>query len=516
MEKDISVSRSAINLHEIIESIRNQLLQKGISQISNAKSINPFNEIKPLLINDFQQELSKYNVSLDNSYIESVISQINAQFFIRLLNKTQENILQNLIISSNDLIKPLTHTDLIQNYGIDLDDKDINILLTNVNRYIEMENKARKKDIKYKRLTECFIELAETDVQKDAIKQIMETGEYNGLKLNSMLSNKKDDEKVERRKRIDCAEMILHDENLFFYLVNNGINVFHGTKIGALQTILNKGLMSSTQLNENGIQLNSGEENMKKNIFGLQDEKRTFVSLTDDLSVANHYSNMGGNPNQISNQNIPIIICFNGNEIKQKYFNSSVYVSSDFAEIPITSSINPSDIKCVITSYDKIEYVKSMVSQYGVDVLGYDSKNNFKKQFIGDTKEGKFYNVINNTVEVDEQEFERTKERLKAKKISAEHLSADQSMMIASDVKMDIVFNLTEQYNSGIPFKPLTADDLITKYNMDENVAQQLALEVNTMLENYIREKEYQTKNYTPFVLDGFEEETNSMGGKSR
>ncbi len=518
MEKDISVSRSTINLHEIIESIRNQLLQKSISQISNAKSINPFNEIKPLSINDFQQELSKYNVSLDSSYIGGVISQINAQLFIRLLNKTQENILQNLITSSNDLIKPLTHNDLIQNYKLDLDDKDINVLLTNVNREIEMENKARTKNKKYKRLTECFIELAETDVQKDAIKQIMETGEYNGLKLNSMLSTKKDDEKVERRKRIECAEMILHDENLFHYLVNNGINVFHGTKIGALETILNKGLMSSTQLNENGIQLNSGEENMKKNIFGLQDEKRTFVSLTDDLSVATRYSNIGGNPNQISDKNIPIIICFNGNEIKEKYFKPFVYVSSDFAEIPITSSINPSDIKCVITSYDKIEYVKSVVSQYGVDVLGFDSNNNFKKQFISDTKESKFYNIINNTIEVDEQEFEKTKERLQAKRInqSAEQLSADQSMMIASDIKMDIVFNLTEKYNSGIPFKPLTPNDLITKYNMNETVAQQLALEVNTMLENYIREKEYQMKNYTPFVLDGFEKETNSMGGKSR
>ena len=88
--------------------------------------------------------------------------------------------------------------------------------------------------------------------------------------------------------------------------------------------------------------------------------------------------------------------------------------------------------------------------------------------------------------------------------------------MIASDIKMDIVFNLTEKYNSGIPFKPLTPNDLITKYNMNETVAQQLALEVNTMLENYIREKEYQMKNYTPFVLDRFEKETNSMGGKSR
>lgn len=518
MEKEISLSRSNINLHEIIETIRNQLLQKCISQISNTNSINPFNEIKPLSTNDFQQELSKYNMSLDNSYIEGVISQINAQLFIRLLNKTEENILQNLIASSNDLIKPLTSIDLIQNYKLDLDDRNINILLTNLNRNIEMENKARKKNIKYKRLTECFIELAENEIQKDAIKQIMETGEYNGFKLNSMLSTKKDDEKVERRKRIDCAEMILHYENLFFYLVNNGINVFHGTKIGALETILNKGLMSSTQLNENEIQLNSGEENMKKNIFGLQDEKRTFVSLTDDLSVATQYSNMGGNQNQISEQNIPIIICFNGNEIKEKYFKSFVYVSSDFAEIPITSSINPSDIKCVITSYDKIEYVKSVVSQYGVDVLGFDSNNNFKKQFIGDTKESKFYNIINNTVEVDEKEFERTKERLQAKRMnqSVEHLSADQSMMIASDVKMDIVFNLTEQYNKGIPFKPLTADDLIAKYNMNENVAQQLALEVNTMLENYIREKEYQAKNYTPFVIDGFEEENNSMGGKSR
>ena len=36
------------------------------------------------------------------------------------------------------------------------------------------------------------------------------------------------------------------------------------------------------------------------------------------------------------------------------------------------------------------------------------------------------------------------------------------------------------------------------------------------MVENYIHEKEYQKQNYTPFVLDGFEEETNSMGGKSR
>lgn len=97
MKNDISqsqnnqemVSYPTTNLHEIIENIRNQLLQKSSSQISNTKSINPFNEIKPLSINKFQQELSKYNVSLDSSYIEVIISQINAQLFNRLLAKTK-------------------------------------------------------------------------------------------------------------------------------------------------------------------------------------------------------------------------------------------------------------------------------------------------------------------------------------------------------------------------------------------------------------------------------------------
>lgn len=538
MEKNISVSNYTINIHEIIEIIRNQLLQKSIFHISNKKSINLFNEIKPLSVNDFQQELSKYNISLDSSYINSVISQINAQLFNQLLARTEQNILKDLIDSSNNLIKTLTYTDLIQNYELNLDDKNMNEILTYVNAGIKNENKIRNRNIKYKRLTECFIELAETNIQKEAIEQIMKNGEYNGFKLNSMLSNKKYDENIERERRIAFAEMALHNENLFLYLVNNGINIFHGTEVGALQTILSNGLMSSTQLSENGFHLSTGEENNKNNILGLQDEKRTFVSLTDNFDIAAtkyaqfpfdesiEYSKELFGKDIRSDENIPILICFNGNDIKQKYSESLVNVKSDLTEIGINSSISPSDIKCIITSYDKIEYVKSIASQYGISVLGYDNNDKYEKRFYD--KEGKFYS---SNMEVDEQEFERTKERIKERKMnqtdlnsgnknnanqSVEHLSVNQSMMIASDIKMDIVFNLTEQYNSGIPFKPLTADDLITKYNINENVAQKLALEVNIMLENYIREKKYEMNNHTPYVLDEFEEEPKSTGVKRR
>lgn len=533
-----STSNSNTNLYEIIESIRKQLLQRSSSYISNINSINPFNEIKPLTLNDFQQELLKYNVSIDSSYIDGIISQINTEIFRQLLNKTKQNIMQNLLVSSNDVIEPLTSIDLIQKYGINLDDKYINEILEYVNNVIKAENKKKNKRKKYKRLFECFSELAETDVQKDAIHQIMETGEYNSFKLNSMLSNKNDNENIEIDRRIVFADMVLHDENLFLYLANNSLNVFHGTGIDALETILSKGLISSSELTENGIQLKTGEEYKKSNILGINDDKRGFVSLTDEFDIA--ATTYAGFPYEeqsefakqqfgkdLSNDDIPIIICFNGNDIKQKYNNSLITVKSDVTEIGLSSSINPSDIKCIITSYDKMEYVKSIASKYGIDVLGYDNNNRYEKRLIND-KEGKFYS---SNMEVDEKEFEKLKEKLKAKKDGqinlndksttnveqeTKHLSEDLSMMYASDLKMDIVFNLTQQYNNGVPFIPITADNLISKYNINENVAQRLASEINTMVENYIHEKEYQKQNYTPFVLDGFEEETNSMGGKSR
>lgn len=144
-----SNSNSNTNLYEIIESIRKQLLQRSSSYISYINSINPFNEIKPLTLNDFQQELLKYNVSIDSSYIDGIISQINTEIFRQLLNKTKQNIMQNLLVSSNDVIEPLTSIDLIQKYGINLDDKYINEILEYVNNVIKAENKKKNKRKKY-------------------------------------------------------------------------------------------------------------------------------------------------------------------------------------------------------------------------------------------------------------------------------------------------------------------------------------------------------------------------------
>ena len=87
----------------------------------------------------------------------------------------------------------------------------------------------------------------------------------------------------------------------------------------------------------------------------------------------------------------------------------------------------------------------------------------------------------------------------------------DLSMMIADEIKWDIIFDLQEKYNQGLSFVAITADDLTTKYNINDRVAQKLAAEINMMVKNYINEKEKSRKNYQSYILDGFDEENKGM-----
>ena len=555
-----NTSQKPINLHDLIQDIRKNIYSKSLSAISVIKSVNPFNEFKPITIEEFQIELEKYSVSVDSSYIKGIVSELNLELGRQLINKAKSNILRDIISSSNEIIDFINSEELMQKYGINIDDKYVSEIIEYVNNGINAENKKRsisiqsqqvitnnnisddnvskKEDIinlfekypGYKRLYECFDELANNDVQKDALEQIMKYGEYNGFKLNSMLSNEKDNENAEIERRIAFAEMILHDENLFFYLANNGLNVFHGTKIDALQTILSEGIFSSSELDKREIQLSTGEEQTMNKAFGGNIEKRSFISLTDDFDTSVSYA---GFPYEEqteyakkyygkeleSDREIPIIVCLNGNNIEQQYSESLVTVKSTCNEIGINSSISPSDIKCIITSYDNIEYVKNLTSDYGIDVLGYNHNDKFAERLIAD-KEDKFYSILSHDVVINEEKFAKCKESIKEKMkksktnipstggvSSVEKLNDDLSMKIASDVKMDIVFDLTVQYNSGISVVPITADALSAKYNMNERVAQQLASEVNEMVFGYIKSKEEHKKNYVPYVLDGFEEE---------
>lgn len=90
-------------------------------------------------------------------------------------------------------------------------------------------------------------------------------------------------------------------------------------------------------------------------------------------------------------------------------------------------------------------------------------------------------------------------------------LDDDLSMMIGDEIKWNIIFELQEKYNQGYPFIPINSNTLISQYKISDGVAQKLATEINTIMQNYIYEKENSKKNYQPYYLDGFEEERKGM-----
>lgn len=549
-----------INPNEVIQQIRKEIVAKSKSIISTIQSTNPFNKFNPITINEFNDKIKKYGIDIDKSYIEGVVQQINIELFRYLINKAKDNIINDLFKSTSSKIELLKIEDIINNYKFKLNNEDMIEIVQYVNDRVIYENRKRpdnnisgiqrvkieqvdmkslettqgtkidlfEQDEDYKKLYDHYLELATTETQKDAIRQIMTSGKYNGFKLNTMLSNKKDNIDIERKRRISFVEMLLLDENLFLNLANSGLNCFHGTSISVLETILNNGLHSSKELYKMGIELKTGEENAYNSVldevYGSADidSKRGFISLTDDFNASVNYAGFHTKEQIefIKNnygkelKNEPIIVCFNGNDIYQKYSDSLAYVESMYTEIGITRSIEPSDINCIITSPEKLTEVQAIVSKYGIKVLTYDCDKfkNFNKSIeerkniisseTKDTSTVDGYDAMMNELEKNQTEG-NTNNNLSNSKL----LNEDANMKLASDIKMDIVFNLTEQYNASGSMITITPNDLIDKYNMNENVAQNIALEINTLVENYIREKEIQNQNYTPYVLDGFEEE---------
>lgn len=87
----------------------------------------------------------------------------------------------------------------------------------------------------------------------------------------------------------------------------------------------------------------------------------------------------------------------------------------------------------------------------------------------------------------------------------------DLSMMVADEVKWNIIFDMYEKYNNGFPFVPITPDDLKSRYNINSNISQILALEINTIVKNHINEKEKSKTNYQPYILDGIGEENKGI-----
>ena len=135
----------------------------------------------------------------------------------------------------------------------------------------------------YKTMCNLFFELVREEY-RDKLEKILYFGQYNNFCIRTNMSSN-DNIMTEVRRRISLAYLIVRNPETFDILVQENVNLFHGTNSNALPSILKYGLKSGEESEKDGINVVTGEAWSR--VGGRQ---RNFISFTDVLDVANYYS----------------------------------------------------------------------------------------------------------------------------------------------------------------------------------------------------------------------------------
>lgn len=193
---------------------------------------------------------------------------------------------------------------------------------------------------------------------KNVLHEILCEGSYNGFNFSSNHSNT-DNIEVEQTRRLSMAMLYLKNPGTFDYIVKNKINLFHGTNFAALPSIIENGMQSLYDANNNGVDITTGEKWSR-----IDGKPRSFISFTDVLSEAGLYSSLGGD-------GLGIMIGTSFDDVKSNYTT----VHSETPEVGI-KSLSTDQIKAVFTSSENVETVKQMLKDTNIDVLAIDSMDN--------------------------------------------------------------------------------------------------------------------------------------------
>jgi len=269
----------------------------------------------------------------------------------------------------------------------------------------------------YDKTVKAFIELAESDEDKEIINSILKEGKYKSFVINTKLSNQTNPiSKPELGRRLAIAEVALFNKGLFNFLVKNNINIYHGTKINSLESILQYGLKAHSSLLDLGIEVQSGENLMMSSSFGFQCHIRDFISCTDDFSVASNYS-----INCESENKKYMILGFTSKNLNESHDNGLIYVRSMMTEIGFTKDLDSDRIKIIIVSPELIEEIQKKVYDKGIPVFGYSKEYTFRRRIEFDKFTESWYIIdkkafySNDGCDFDEKTFEEYKDIWKQK-----------------------------------------------------------------------------------------------------
>lgn len=239
----------------------------------------------------------------------------------------------------------------------------------------------------YQTICNLFMELVR-DADKSKLEEILYQGKYNNFKFNTKLSNVNNPFR-EAQRRIDMAYLFIKNPETFDILVNERVNLFHGTSAKALPSILKYGVTSGLKSENLGIEVSSGE--VWSRIGGKQ---RNFVSFTDVLDVAYYYSAIG-----IENEDLSFEVMI-GTTIDDAMKNGITRVFSDTPEVAIKNKLALDSIRVIGVPSERVEFVKKLIPNDSIKVVAIDSVIN------------KFYYIDenSNSVDINYDEFNRVKE----------------------------------------------------------------------------------------------------------
>lgn len=217
----------------------------------------------------------------------------------------------------------------------------------------------------YEKLCEQLLSLAKDKNIKEKMQAVLYEGGFDDFSVNTGLT--KNNQFIERKKRIGYAYLLATNPETFDILTKNDINLFHGTNANTLPNILKYGMQSVDEQSSKGIVSSTGEE------WSRIGGKRDFISFTDDIDTALDYSSITPLKDTSTQESFGVLIGMSSNSLSQL---KTCRVHSDLPELGILNNIPLEQIKTIAVPEDKVEFVRKIVgnNQIIVTPISIDEK----------------------------------------------------------------------------------------------------------------------------------------------
>lgn len=217
------------------------------------------------------------------------------------------------------------------------------------NKYSDYSPEQIKTE-KYEALCQELLSMAKNDKVKEQMEAILYEGGYGNFSVNTGIT--KNNEFIERKKRIGYAYILATNPETLDIITQNGINLFHGTNANALPNILKYGMQSVDEQSSKGIDSSTGEK------WSRIGGKRSFISFTDDIDTSLDYASCTPEGDKFTQESFGVIIGISSNSLKEL---KTCRVLSDLPEVGIIDSIPLEHIKTIAVPEDKVEFVRKLV-----------------------------------------------------------------------------------------------------------------------------------------------------------